>query len=228
MASLAVLLLSILLGGCAASRSEHVQYAPPSFNVQPDATTVAAQREHRLGPNDLVTVTVYRAPEVTGDYRVDQLGNISMPLLGSIAALGLTADELSRQIRQRLDGQFYVNPDVNVALKETTPQTITIDGSVGQPGVYPVTGRTTLMQAVAMARGTTSNANLRRVIVFRQIQGQRQAAGFDLRAIRQSQMEDPVLYPSDIVVVDGSDTRQTWRDVISAVPILALFRPLIF
>ena len=140
---------------------------------------------------------------------------------------GLTTEEASAEIKRRLEGRYYVNPDVSVALKETPNRTITVDGAVQAPGLYPVVGRTTLMQAVAMARGATNNANLRRVIVFRQIQGQRMAAGFDRRAIRASQMEDPVLYPSDIVIVDGSDTRQMWRDVLSAIPILALFRPLV-
>jgi polysaccharide export outer membrane protein len=78
-----------------------------------------------------------------------------------------------------------------------------------------------------MARGTTQDANLRRVVIFRQIDGQRMAAGFDLRAIRTAQMEDPTVYASDIIIVDGSQTRQMWRDVLQTIPILALFRPLV-
>lgn len=221
-----MLFAGLALAGCAPTRSSDLNYAPAGFNVQPD-DIYAVNRDHRLGPSDLITVTVYRAPEVTGDFRVDPLGNIMMPLVGSIPVQGLTLTEVTAEIRRRLDGRYYVNPDVAVALKETPNRTITVDGAVGQPGVYPVIGRTTLMQAIAQARGATQNANLRRVVVFRQIQGQRMAAGFDLQAIRESRMEDPVLYPSDIVVVDGSDTRQMWRDVLQTIPIIALFRPLI-
>jgi polysaccharide export outer membrane protein len=224
--ALIFLAVSFVLSGCGASRRSDLAYAPPSFNVPPD-DILAVARDHRLGPQDLVTIVVYRAPEVTGDFRVDQLGNLTLPLVGQIPVLGLTTTELTNEIRRRLSASLYVNPDVSVALKETPTQTITVDGSVSAPGVYPVNDRTTLMQAIAMARGATGSANLRRIVVFRQIGGQRQAAGFDLQAIRASQMEDPVLYPSDIVIVDGNDTRQTWRDVLSAIPILALFRPLI-
>lgn len=224
--ALLLLAVSFVLAGCAAGRRDDIAYAPASFNRPPD-DIFAVARDHRLGPLDLVSINVYRAPEVTGDYRVDQLGNLTIPLLGQLPVMGLTTAELTNEVRRRLSASLYVNPDVSVALKETPGQTITVDGSVTNPGVYPVGQRTTLMQAIAMARGANSSANLRRVVVFRQIGGQRQAAGFDLQAIRMSRMEDPVLYPSDIVIVDGNDTRQTWRDVLSAIPILALFRPLI-
>lgn len=227
MLALILVAVSFVLSGCAASRRSDIAYAPASFNRPPDNDIFQVARDHRLGPLDLVTVTVYRAPEVTGDFRVDQLGNLTMPLIGQVPVMGMTTSELTAEIRRRLNAGLYVNPDVSVALKETPGQTITVDGSVSAPGVYPVNSRTTLMQAIAMARGVSQNANLRRIVVFRQIGGQRQAAGFDLQAIRQSQMEDPVLYPSDIVIVDGNETRQTWRDVLSAIPILALFRPLI-
>lgn len=219
--------LALALTACAAGRREGLAYAPESFNVPPDPI-IQVNRDHRVGPSDLIGITVYRAEEVSGDFRVDELGNIMMPLIGQVPVRGMTLAEVSTEIGRRLGERHYVNPDVSVALKETPNRTITVDGAVSQPGVYPVLGRTTLMQAVAMARGASSSANLRRVYVFRQVEGQRMAAGFDLQAIRSMQMEDPVLYPSDIVIVDGSDTRAIWRDVLSTIPILALFRPLIY
>ena len=76
-----------------------------------------------------------------------------------------------------------------------------------------------------MARGVTQDANLHRVVVFRQIQGQRMAAAFDLESIRRSEMEDPVVYASDVIVVDGDNTRRMWRDIITTIPAIALFAP---
>jgi polysaccharide export outer membrane protein len=65
------------------------------------------------------------------------------------------------------------------------------------------------------------------VVVFRTIDGQRQAAGFDLLAIRRAQVEDPVIYPNDIVVVDGRDVRvrSALQQILNTIPILAIFRP---
>ena len=224
----AAMLLAMLLtlAGCASGRNSDIPYAPASFDVQPDSP-FAANPDYRLGPADVVTVSVFRAPELTGDYRVNEAGTIMMPMVGQVEVQGLTVTELAGTLRQNLGRSYYVNPDVSVSLKEAGSQRITVDGAVQQPGVYPLPGPTTLMQAVAMARGTTQDANLRRVVIFRQIDGQRMAAGFDLRAIRTAQMEDPTVYASDIIIVDGSQTRQMWRDVLQTIPILALFRPLV-
>jgi polysaccharide export outer membrane protein len=81
------------------------------------------------------------------------------------------------------------------------------------------------MQAVAMARGTDENANPRRIAVFRTIGGERMAAAFDLVSIRRGQMEDPKIYPGDIVVVDGSAIKAIQREILQALPIFSVFRP---
>jgi polysaccharide export outer membrane protein len=83
-----------------------------------------------------------------------------------------------------------------------------------------------LMQAVALAGGTTEDANARRVAVFRTIGGQRQAAAFDLTAIRHSQGQDPPIYPGDIVVVDGSAIKQGFKRILQSFPLLSVFTPL--
>jgi polysaccharide biosynthesis/export protein len=82
-----------------------------------------------------------------------------------------------------------------------------------------------LMRAVALAQGTSEDANPSRVYVFRTISGQRMAAAFDLRAIRRAEAEDPPIYGNDIVVVDGNRARSLFRDVIQTLPVLSLFRP---
>ena len=76
-----------------------------------------------------------------------------------------------------------------------------------------------------MAKGTSEDANPRRVAVFRVIGGQRQAAAFDLTAIRRGQSQDPQIYPGDIVVVDGSSVKSAQKQILQSIPLLALFRP---
>jgi polysaccharide biosynthesis/export protein len=88
-----------------------------------------------------------------------------------------------------------------------------------------VQGSTTLMRAVALARGLSGDANPSRVVVFRTVNGQRMAAAFDLTRIRRAQAEDPAVYGNDVVVVDGSRARALFRDVLSSIPILGIFRP---
>ena len=76
-----------------------------------------------------------------------------------------------------------------------------------------------------MAKGTSEDANPRRVAVFRTIGGQRQAAAFDLTAIRRGEMPDPQIYPGDIVVVDGSAIKAFQKQLLQSTTLFSIFRP---
>jgi polysaccharide export outer membrane protein len=104
---------------------------------------------------------------------------------------------------------------------------VTVDGAVLQPGVYPLTGPTTLLQAVSLARGPDPKlANVKKVAIFRQIGGKRQSAFYDLTQIRQGKAEDPVVYGSDIVVVDTSGAKSFFSNFQGGFGLLGmLLRP---
>jgi polysaccharide export outer membrane protein len=102
---------------------------------------------------------------------------------------------------------------------------VTVDGAVKSAGTFPIAGPTSLMQAVALAGGTNEDANAHRVAVFRTIGGQRQAAAFDLTAIRHGQAQDPPIFPGDIVVVDGSAIKEGLKRVMQSFPLFSIFRP---
>src|SRR5690606_18851553 len=112
---------------------------------------------------------------------VDAAGNFSMPLVGSVAAGGKTPQELADVIAEKLRGRYLKDPQVAVNIKEARARTVTVDGSVRQPGVYPVIGEMTLQQAVATAKGADQSADIDKVIVFRTVNGQKMAAMFNLR-----------------------------------------------
>ena len=103
---------------------------------------------------------------------------------------------------------------------------MTLDGSVKKAGTYPVNGSLTLMQAVALAGGVGDDANIHRVAVFRTVGGKRQAAAFDLEAVRRGQKEDPPIYPGDIIVIDGSKIKALQKQILSSLPVLSIFGPL--
>jgi polysaccharide export outer membrane protein len=84
----------------------------------------------------------------------------------------------------------------------------------------------TLIQSVAVAGGIDpTQGNPRRLAIFRQIQGQRMAAAFDLVSIRRGEMPDPEIYPGDIIVVESNTRRSLFQDLLQGLPLLALFRP---
>jgi polysaccharide biosynthesis/export protein len=217
---------ALALAGCATGgRGGTVPYEPANFGP-PDLEAVAVHpSQQRLAPSDKIRITVFQVEDLSGEFQVDPNGNIQFPLIGAVAAQGKTAGELQAEITRALAGRYLNQPDVQIAVLEQSQQTITVDGAVRKPGVLPIRGATTLLRAVAMAEGTSEDANPNRVIVFRTIQGQRMAAAFDLQSIRRAQSEDPPIYGNDIVVVDGSRNRQMWQTILQTLPILGMFRP---
>jgi polysaccharide export outer membrane protein len=221
----ALLLALAVMAGCASGPKSNVPYQPAGFGT-PDSESIAVSEGlQRIAPLDKLTINVFQVESLSGEFQVDSAGIISFPLVGTVEAQGKTAPELAQMIGQRLGQKYLQNPNVQVSIKESIAQTVTVDGSVRQPGVYPLKGATTLMRAVALARGASEDANTNRVVVFRTIKGQRMAAAFDLAAIRRASAEDPVIYGNDIVVVDGSRARSIFGYVMASLPILSIFRP---
>ncbi len=203
---------------------------PIPYNVAlgaPDSPSLAPlESDYRIAPMDTISVKVFKSEDLTGDYQVDLAGNISMPLIGEVPAANLTTAQLDQKLTQVLGQKYFEHPDVAVGIKASTRRSVTVDGAVKQAGTFPIAGPTSLMQAVALAGGTTEDANARRVAVFRTVGGQRQAAAFDLAAIRHGQAKDPPVYAGDIVVVDGSSVKTGFKKFLQAIPLLAIFGPI--
>ncbi len=226
---------SLLLGlgllalvGCAGSRGGSIPYQVSNFGKPDLPTTETLASDYRISPNDKILINVFQAEKLSGEYRVDLTGHIAMPLLGNVMAAQKTPVELQSDLKQLLTEQLMKNPDVTVGIAEASGSLVTIDGSVKGPGIYPVYGRLTLLQAIALAKGLDEFANPKRIAVFRQVDGKRLGAAFDLTTIRGGQDPDPEIYRGDVIVVDGSKTRQALRDMVSGIPLLGLFRPLGF
>lgn len=221
----AAALLCLALGACADSRGGPIPYNVSDFNAPDSTVTAPLEGGYRIAPVDILTIKVFGMEDLSGDYQVDLRGNLAMPLIGEVSAVGKSPAELKALLTQKYAESYLENPDVTVGIKEAKGQSLTVDGAVNKPGNYPVVGPMTLMQAVALAEGTDELANLRRVAVFRTIDGQRQAAAFDLLSIRRGQMPDPPVYSGDIVIVDGSNIKEAYKKFTQAFPLFAIFRP---
>jgi polysaccharide biosynthesis/export protein len=217
------LLLSVL-GGCADKAGGPIPYHV-ALSAPDQPKLVALESSYRIAPLDTVTVKVFKMPDLSGDYEVDLTGSISMPLVGSVSAAELTTTELDQKLTQVYGAKYLQNPDISVGVKASTRRSVTVDGAVKSTGSFPVSGPLSLMQAVALAGGTSEDANPRRVAIFRTIEGKRQAAAFDLASIRRGQAEDPPIYAGDIIVVDGSSVKALQKKILTNLPFLSIFRP---
>jgi polysaccharide export outer membrane protein len=181
--------------------------------------------DYRIGPQDTLEINVFQLNDLSRTVQVDSGGRILLPLLGQVQASGKTSSELSDDLQTLLEKKYVNNPQVTVVVKDAQGQRITIDGAVTQPGVYALTGPTTLMQAVALAKGPDTHlANLHKVVVFRLVGAQRTTISYDLAAIREGKTADPLIYGKDVIVVDASGSRSFMRDLGAVVPALEILR----
>lgn len=187
---------------------------------------VAGQRPYLVGPFDRIVIDVFGIPELSlREVQADASGRISFPLVGVISILGLTPGEIEQLLAEKLREQHVRDPQVTVNLKETISQVVTVYGEVKKPGQYPVVGRTTLLNTLSRAEGIGEFAKSNSIVVYRTVKGQRLAAVYDLKAIRNGVYDDPELFANDLVIVDASMSRRIFKDFLLLGPILG---PLIF
>lgn len=190
------------------------------------ATTISTAdfTNYRIGPNDELAVEVLDAPELKRQGTVDAAGNLSLPIIGNVLVGGKTLEQVSAQVAASLRGRYLKDPQVTVNVVKANSQMVTVDGAVQQPGIYPISGRMTLQQAIASAKGAGEVADLNNVVVFRTVNNQKMAALFNLKEIRAGRLNDPQVYGNDIVVVGENATRRFFRD-LSIFPRLGSFVP---
>jgi polysaccharide export outer membrane protein len=131
----------------------------------------AAQHSDALGsyqvqPGDLLTVTVWKETDLTGDVLVRPDFGLSFPLVGDLDARGKTVDQLRKEITERLQ-KYIPTPVVTVATKVLAGNHIYVVGKVQKPGEYPVVRNVDVMQALSLAGGATPFAAVNDIIVLR-------------------------------------------------------------
>ena len=223
-----VCVLACLLAGCGGGGGVRDAVASTAVLAPPDTTTASGAyqgaSDYRIGAQDLLQISVFGVKELDKDVRVNSNGQISLPLIGGVMAGGKTIPELETELAKKYSEGFLQKPQVTVFVKEFTSQRITREGAVNKPGIYPITGRTSLLQAIALAGGVDDKvADLGGIVVMRQVGGKKQAAVFDLRQVRKGVIDDPQMYGDDVIVVEQSGSKTAFRRFIESVPVLGIF-----
>ena len=94
---------------------------------------------------DTLEIQVFGVDDLNGVYQVDFEGILKMPLIGEVPAVGKTSVELSYELEQRYEESYLRDPAVNVTITENVDRNITLDGAVNNPGLYPITGKLSLI-----------------------------------------------------------------------------------
>lgn len=222
---LAVLACALALSACASAPSlMRSEVAPANAELPVVDASMAAlgQPDYRIGPYDLLSVTVFQIKDLDREVRVDNSGRISLPLIGTVQAAGKSTHELEDEIAARYARSYLQNPQVTLFVKEFASQRVTLNGAVKKSGMFPMSAtRISLLQAVSLGEGLTETANPRNVAVVRNVNGQNMVARFDLLAIRDGQMADPVILGNDVIYIDEAKGALYFKRFTQIAPILS-------
>src|SRR3990172_8557191 len=163
--------LAVLMRGVA-GYCHALQNAPPQ-GVSPDwnarllgdaqaqaANNVAIRQDYRIGPEDLIEISVFEVPELSRTVRVSASGDISLPLIGTMKAAGFSPGELEQAITASLRQSYVKDPQVSVFLKEYRSDPVSVVGAVKIPGLFQIQTQKTLIELLAMAQGLSESPRM--------------------------------------------------------------------
>ncbi len=183
------------------------------------ASSTPGAAGYLVGPQDVLDVTVFKAPDLSKSLQVAEDGTINLPLTGQMMAAGKSPSQLEREIQTQLNARYMKSPQVTVFVKEYNSQRVTVEGAVKTPGVFPLRGHETLMQVIAKGGGLDRETASSSVVLFRMTDGARSVARYDISSIRSGGEPDPQVSPGDVIVVDDSMAKQSLQVFLKLTPL---------
>jgi len=174
----------------------------PGISWSGSTITATSETEspYRIGPEDVLHISVWGNEELTRDATVRPDGMISLPLLQDIPAEGRTAAELAEVIHRMLLG-YVKDPDVAVIVTQINAPKVFVIGNVTRPGEYPLRSDMSVLQALSLAGGFTPFASPKKITVLRNKGGEREIHKVNYYDIIDNGEGNYILKPGDTVVV---------------------------
>jgi protein involved in polysaccharide export with SLBB domain len=195
-----MLSLCLLVAACGST----VKNIPPANPASPRLYSAAVpDEEYRIQPGDLLDIKFFYSPELNEQIPVRPDGRISLQLAQEVQAGGRTPAELTAILKETYSRELK-KPDVTVILRSFGSQRVYVDGEVAKPGLIPLTGPTTVLQAISQAGGFLYTGNVTDVMVIRRgPENQPLATMVDMKRVRNGTdlAQDIYLKPFDIVYV---------------------------
>ncbi len=208
----------------AAARSVNALNSAPTTYTSPQAVSRVAYRpatSTTISPQDTLDINVFKVPDLSSkSIKVESNGTISLPLVGSVRVAGLSISQAENTITQRLK-QYMQDPKVSVVRTDNAiSKRVTVEGEVRTPGVFPIKGNLSFLQAIAMAQGITDLGNSKTVLFYRD--GAQHNVSLDL--VRTGQIPDPMLRGDDRIIVLKDPAKVREKKIIDYLP--AVMAPL--
>ncbi len=224
-----IILVLIMTQACTSSRELPSDHQPqPSSAVEQQHPE--SEGTYVLRPGDEIEILVWEQPSFNTLTTVSKLGTIAIPLVGEIVVAGLTQEELKRDLEGKL-GE-YIRDEINltISIRNTDTLIVSVLGMVASPDNYPVMDQTSIFRIISTAGGTTEDANLKKVKLYRQSGPENYVTInlFDYLESGQMNSPDILVRPGDIVYVPKKENvvremSEFLRDVIILFGIFRVF-----
>ena len=185
------------------AESTHAAAQPAAPDAKAPGVADVNPSTYLIGPQDMLTVNVWKEPEVSQKLPVRPDGMISLPLIGDVRAAGLTPVQLEEAITAPLK-KYMSEPQVTVIVTEVRSKTFNIVGQVVKPGYYPLDRQLTVLDAIALAGGFKDFAKTKKIYVLRSdASGKQERLPFNYKDVIKGQntQENIELQPRDTIVV---------------------------
>jgi polysaccharide biosynthesis/export protein len=155
-----------------------------------------------IGPDDVLSIVIWREKEMSSDVVVRPDGKISLPLLNELQAAGMSPDELRAAI-EKAASKHLKEPNASVIVKAINSRKVSILGNVGKAGAYPLTGEMTVLQLIALAGGLEEYADAKGITIMRKEDGRDVTLKFNYRDVVKGKnlQQNILLKPGDTIVV---------------------------
>jgi polysaccharide export outer membrane protein len=163
-------------------KSESAKVLAASEATSKPAKATTEDPNYSIAPEDVLTIDVWKEPEISRTVPVRRDGKISLPLLNDLQAAGLTPTQLGAEIVEKLRATI-VHPQVTVIVAQMGSLKIYILGQVSRGGAYPLVPDMTVMQALSIAGGFTPYANVKKIYVMRRESGADKIFAFNYKEV---------------------------------------------
>jgi polysaccharide biosynthesis/export protein len=202
MKSRAILFLGLAISTLAChAQARSASQAPVTPDAAAGSAAGASNDTYIIEPSDMLTVSVWKQPNLSGALLVRPDGKISMPLLGDIEASGATPMRLAARISDKLK-KFITDPDVSVVVSQIHKSYVYVLGEVGKRGPVEMAPDMTFLQAISSAGGLTDFAKKSKIYILRKTGGKDQRIPLQYKkALEGDARYNPTLVPGDTIVV---------------------------
>ena len=176
--------------------------AAPVAAQPPARGNEIVEGDYVIGPGDVLQIFVWKEPELTRDVTVRVDGKITVPLLGDLPASGRTPQQLGAELGKAL-GRFVSSPQVTLGVSQANSSRFYVMGQVNTPGVFPLAGRVTVLQGLALAGGLREFAKADNIQIVRQSQGAQSFIPINYKRLEEGRdiTQNVLLRPGDTVLV---------------------------